>query len=125
MNAIVPLIVGAGTFPVGRAGVGVLAADGRLKILKEGTVKKVVHKVEHLSFNGPYTVGKGTKVLYVTERAVFELRDGRLTLTEIAPGIDLQREVIDQLAAPVPVADDLRTMDERIFRDAPMLGEKR
>ena len=106
-------------------GIEVKAADGRLRIVKEGSVKKVVHEVEHLSFNGPYTVGKGAKVLYVTERAVFELRDGRLTLTEIAPGIDLQREVIDQLAAPVPVADDLRKMDERIFRDAPMLEEKR
>ncbi len=106
-------------------GLEVRAADGKLKIVREGAVKKVVHKVEHLSFNGPYTVGKGTKVLYVTERAVFELRDGRLTLTEIAPGIDLQREVIDQLAAPVPVAKDLKTMDERIFRDAPMLEKKR
>ncbi len=106
-------------------GLEVRAADGKLEIVREGAVKKVVHKVEHLSFNGPYTVGKGTKVLYVTERAVFELRDGRLTLTEIAPGIDLQRDVIAQLAAPVPVADDLRTMDERIFRDAPMLEEKR
>jgi propionate CoA-transferase len=51
------------------------------------------------------------------------LRDGRLTLTEIAPGVDLQRDVLDQLAAPVPVAADLKLMDERIFRDAPMLKE--
>ena len=79
--------------------------------------------MEHLSFNGPYTAGKGTKVLYVTERAVFDLRNGQLTLTEIAPGIDLQRDVLDQLAAPIPVAKDLRLMDERIFRDSPMLKE--
>jgi len=104
-------------------GLHVKAAGGKLTILKEGTVKKVVHKVEHLSFNGPYTVGKGTKVLYVTERAVFDLRDGRLTLVEIAPGVDLQRDVLDQLAAPIPVAKDLKLMDERIFRDAPMLKE--
>jgi propionate CoA-transferase len=104
-------------------GVHVHAADGKLTILKEGTVKKVVHKVEHLSFNGPYTVGKGTKVLYVTERAVFDLRSGQLTLIEIAPGVDLQRDVLDQLAAPIPVAKDLRLMDERIFRDSPMLKE--
>ena len=82
-----------------------------------------MHKVEHLSFNGPYTVGKGTKVLYVTERAVFELREGWLTLTEIAPGIDLQRDVLDQLAAPIPLSPDLKLMDERIFRDTPMLKE--
>jgi propionate CoA-transferase len=104
-------------------GVHVRAADGKLTILKEGSVKKVVHKVEHLSFNGPYTAGKGTRVLYVTERAVFDLRNGQLTLTEIAPGIDLQHDVLDQLAAPVPVAPDLKLMDERIFRDAPMLKE--
>jgi propionate CoA-transferase len=104
-------------------GVEVRAGDGRLTVLKEGSVKKVVHKVEHLSFNGPYTVGKGTKVLYVTERAVFDLRHGQLTLIEIAPGIDLQRDVLDQLAAPIPVAADIKLMDERIFRDAPMLKE--
>lgn len=104
-------------------GLEVRAGDGKLTILSEGSVKKVVHKVEHLSFNGPYTVGKGTKVLYVTERAVFELREGRLTLTEIAPGIDLQRDVLDQLAAPIPISPDLKLMDERIFRDTPMLKE--
>jgi propionate CoA-transferase len=106
-------------------GLEVRAAGGKLSILSEGSIKKVVKKVEHLSFNGPYTVGKGTKVLYITERAVFELRNGNLTLTEIAPGIDLKREVLDQLAVPVPVAADLKTMDERIFRDAPMLKEER
>ncbi|MEO8202497.1 MAG: acyl CoA:acetate/3-ketoacid CoA transferase [Betaproteobacteria bacterium] len=106
-------------------GLEVRAGNGKLRILKEGAVRKVVQKVEHLSFNGPYTVGKGTKVLYVTERAVFELRGGLLTLTEIAPGMDLQRDVIGQLAAPVPVAPDLKTMDERIFHDAPMLAEGR
>ncbi len=104
-------------------GLQIETGGGRLRIVKEGAVKKVVRKVEHLSFNGPYTAGKGTKVLYVTERAVFELRGGWLTLTEIAPGIDLQRDVLNQLAAPVPVAADLKTMDERIFRDAPMLKE--
>lgn len=103
-------------------GLEVRAADGRLQIVREGTVKKVLPKVEHLSFNGPYTAGRGTKVLYVTERAVFDLRDGRLTLAEIAPGVDLARDVLAQLGAPVPVAPDLKAMDARIFRDAPMLA---
>ena len=105
-------------------GLDVRAADGRLEILREGAVKKVVEKVEHLSFNGPYTVGRGARVLYVTERAVFELRDGRLTLTEVAPGIDLERQVLAQLAVRVPVAGDLKEMDARIFRDAPMLAAR-
>lgn len=104
-------------------GLQIVTGDGRLGIVKEGAVKKIVREVGHLSFNGAYTVGTGTRVLYVTERAVFDLRDGRLTLIEIAPGIDLQRDVLDQLAAPVPVAADLKLMDERIFRDSPMLKE--
>ena len=103
-------------------GLQVRAADGRLSIVQEGAVKKVLPRVEHLSFNGPYTAGRGTRVLYVTERAVFELRGGRLTLAEIAPGVDLARDVLDQLGAPVPVAPDLKPMDARIFRDAPMLA---
>lgn len=103
-------------------GLEVRAADGRLAIVREGAVKKVLPRVEHLSFNGPYTAGRGTKVLYVTERAVFDLRGGHLTLAEIAPGIDLARDVLAQLGAPVPVAPDLKPMDARIFRDAPMLA---
>ena len=58
-------------------------------------------------------------------RAVFELREGRLTLTEIAPGVDLERQVMAQLAAPVPVAPDLITMDARIFTDAPMFAARK
>jgi propionate CoA-transferase len=83
-----------------------------------------VPKVEHLSFNGAYAGRLGTKVLYLTERAVFELREGRLTLTEIAPGVDLERQVLALLAAPVPVAADLKTMDARIFTDAPMFAAR-
>ncbi|MBC7804216.1 MAG: acyl CoA:acetate/3-ketoacid CoA transferase [Candidatus Parcubacteria bacterium] len=106
-------------------GLEVRAADGKLEIVREGTVKKVVAEVEHLSFNGSYTAARGIKVLYLTERAVFELREGRLTLTEIAPGVDLARQVMAQLAAPVPVAPDLKTMDARIFTDAPMFAARK
>ncbi len=103
-------------------GLEVRAADGHLAIVREGMVKKVLSRVEHLSFNGPYTAGRGTRLLYITERAVFDLRDGRLTLAEIAPGADLARDVLAQLGAPVPVAPDLKQMDARIFRDAPMFA---
>jgi len=106
-------------------GLEVRAAGGRLEILREGSVKKVVPRVEHLSFNGAHSAARGAKVLYLTERAAFEMRAGRLTLTEIAPGIDLERQVLAQLAAPVPVAPDLKEMDARIFRDAPMLAARR
>ena len=114
-----PRIVFMGALTAG--GLQLATGDGRLRIVQEGKVKKLVPQVQHLSFNGPYVAGLGRQVLFITERAVFELRGGRLTLTEIAPGLDLQRDVLAALGAPVAVADDLRTMDARIFTDAPML----
>ncbi len=106
-------LVFMGTLTAG--GLQIAAHAGRLRIVTEGRLKKIVAEVAHLSFNGPYVASLGIPVLYVTERAVFAMRDGRLTLTEIAPGIDLQREVLDQCATPVAVADDLRLMDARLF----------
>jgi propionate CoA-transferase len=116
-------VVFMGTLTAG--GLEIRAQDGRLEIAKEGRVKKIVPEVSHLSFNGPYVASLGIPVLYVTERAVFEMRadaDGepRLTLVEIAPGIDLRRDVLDQCATPVAVADDLRLMDARLFRPGAM-----
>lgn len=90
--------------------------------MREGEVKKLLPRVEHLSFNGAYPDGRGTRVLYLTERAVFELREGRLTPAESTPGVDLERELLPQLGAPVPLAAELKTMDEHIFRDTPMFG---
>jgi propionate CoA-transferase len=103
-------------------GLEIASGDGRMRIVREGAIKKVVPTVGHLSFNGPYVASLGIEVRYVTERAVFELRDGRLTLTEIAPGVDLRRDVLEQCLAEIAVAPDLKPMDERIFRDRPMLA---
>lgn len=111
-------VVFMGTLVAG--GLQVATGDGRLRILQEGRVPKLVPAVQHLSFNGPYVAGLGHHITYITERAVFELRAGRLVLTEIAPGIDLQRDVLAVLGAPVAVADGLKTMDARIFTDLPM-----
>jgi propionate CoA-transferase len=58
--------------------------------------------------------------VFVTERAVFRVADGALELFEIAPGIDLERDVLDHMAFRPRLADDLRIMDERLFRQAPM-----
>lgn len=101
-------------------GLQVHAGDGRLRIAREGQVHKLVPTIQHLSFNGPYVASLGHRITYVTERAVFELRNGVLTLTEIAPGLELERDVLAACRAPVAVAPELRTMDPRIFRDAPM-----
>jgi len=101
-------------------GLEISTDGGKLKIVKEGSVRKFVERVGHLSFNGPYTESLGITVRYVTERAVFEMREGRLTLIETAPGIDLERDVLAQLGTPVRMADKLQQMDARVFRDAPM-----
>ncbi len=116
-------LVFMGTLTAG--GLQVQVADGRLRIVQEGRMRKLVAAVSHLSFNAAQAARRGVPVLYLTERAVFELRPGadgapRLTLTEIAPGIELQRELLDLCNAPVAVADDLRTMDSRIFHTAPL-----
>ncbi|ULX54683.1 acyl CoA:acetate/3-ketoacid CoA transferase [Cupriavidus taiwanensis] len=119
-------VVFMGTLTAG--GLEVRAGDGRLEIVREGRVKKIVPEVSHLSFNGPYVASLGIPVVYITERAVFEMRpsegsdggEARLTLVEIAPGVDLQRDVLDQCATPVAVAPDLRQMDARLFQAGTM-----
>ncbi|WP_455283377.1 acyl CoA:acetate/3-ketoacid CoA transferase [Cupriavidus necator] len=116
-------VVFMGTLTAG--GLEVHAGDGQLQIVREGRVKKIVPEVSHLSFNGPYVASLGIPVLYITERAVFEMRAGddgeaRLTLVEIAPGVDLQCDVLGQCATPVAVAPDLRQMDARLFQAGPM-----
>ena len=112
-------LVFMGTLTAG--GLRVAVEGGALRIVQEGRVRKLVDQVAHLSFNGPYTASRGTPVVYITERAVFEMRanaqgEQRLTVTELAPGMDLQRDVLDQCAGPLAVAADLRTMDARIFQ---------
>ncbi|MBM3555250.1 MAG: acyl CoA:acetate/3-ketoacid CoA transferase [Alphaproteobacteria bacterium] len=112
-------VVFCGAFSTG--GLDAVPHDGRLTIRKEGAVAKFVREVEHLSFNGPYVAGLGRRILYVTERAVFELREGHLVLVEIAPGVELDRDVLSRAEARIVVASDLKPMDPRLFRDRPML----
>ena len=94
--------------------------NGRLAITREGSKKKFVQSVEHITFSGRYAVKVGQPVLYITERAVFELRPEGVTLTEIAPGVDLQTQVLDQMDFMPKIAMDLKLMDSRIFKDEPM-----
>src|SRR5215217_3127505 len=85
-------VVFAGTFLSGACDIGV--GGGELRIRKDGANRKFVPVVEHRTFSGAYAVANGQQVLYVTERCVFELRAGGPVLTEIAPGIDLERDVL-------------------------------
>ncbi|MDO4621421.1 MAG: acyl CoA:acetate/3-ketoacid CoA transferase [Eubacteriales bacterium] len=101
-------------------GLKVACEDGRLVIVNEGAKKKFVNKVEQITFSGDYANKVGQPVLYVTERAVFELRPEGVTLIEIAPGIDLQTQVLDQIEFAPIIAEDLKVMDSRIFREEKM-----
>lgn len=112
------VVVFTGTFTAG--GLKVKTGDGKLEIVQEGKVKKLIKAVEQKTFSGATAVKNGQKILYVTERAVFEMRPEGLTLVEIAPGIDLQTQVLDLMEFKPVVAPDLKLMDERIFKDEPM-----
>lgn len=109
-----PLVVYCGTFTAN--GLQIKVEDGKLQILQEGKIKKFKNQIEQVTFSAEYATDTGQKVLYVTERAVFELLDGKLTLTEIAPGIDLEKDVIAQMEFRPTIAENLKTMDERLFR---------
>jgi propionate CoA-transferase len=111
-------LVFAGTFTAEHLVVAV--SDGSLKISKEGALTKFVTVVEQLTFSGRYAFKRGQSVLYVTERCVFRLVEGGLELIEIAPGIDLERDIIARMDFLPALSPTMTTMDSRIFRDAPM-----
>ncbi len=111
-------IVFCGTFTAG--GLDISIHDGALRIVREGTHPKLVQAVEQITFNGAYARSLGREILYVTERAVFTLTDDGLTLTEIAPGVDLATDILAQMAFGPHVAPDLRQMDTALFGNAPM-----
>ncbi|MCI9480255.1 MAG: acyl CoA:acetate/3-ketoacid CoA transferase [Lachnospiraceae bacterium] len=97
---------------------------GRLHIRQEGSVIKFVKKVKQISYNGEIARKKGQRMHYVTERAVFELRPEGLTLTEIAPGIDLRTQVLDLMEFEPLVSPDLRLMNPDIFKESGTFGLK-
>lgn len=109
-----PVVVYCGTFTAG--GLKVAIEDGKLNILQEGKVKKFKQDVEQITFSAEYAKETGQKVLYVTERAVFELIDGVLTLIEIAPGVDLEKDILAHMEFKPVIAENLKTMDERLFK---------
>lgn len=94
--------------------------DGKLVITHEGAVQKFIDKVGQITFSADYAHKHNQQVMFITERCVFVLTDKGLVLTEIAPGVDLQKDILDQMEFVPHIAEDLKTMDERIFRDEPM-----
>ncbi len=110
-------VVYCGTFKA--SGLKVDVEDGKLRINQEGKVQKLIPQVEQVTFSGAYAAQHGQPVLYVTERAVFQLTPEGVELKEIAPGVDIQKDVLDQMGF-APIVRDVKEMDPRIFRPEPM-----
>jgi propionate CoA-transferase len=111
-------VVFVGTFTAGNLEVAVNA--GKLQILEDGKSLKFVDEVEHRTFSGPQACKWGKTVLYITERCVFKLTADGLELTEIAPGVDLQKDILDRMTFKPIIHGQPALMDARIFVDEPM-----
>lgn len=101
-------------------GFELVSGDGQLRIIKEGTGQKFLQDVEQITFSAAYAREHSQPVLYVTERAVFKLGQAGMELIELAPGIDLERDLLSHMGFRPQISPDLKLMDERIFREAPM-----
>ena len=111
-------VVFVGTFTAGNLDVAINA--GRLNIVEDGQAIKFVDQVEHRTFSGPQAAKWGKSVLYITERCVFRLTAEGLELTEIAPGVDLQKDILDKMEFRPIMHREPKLMDARIFTDEPM-----
>jgi len=111
-------VVFVGTFNAG--GLHIVVEGGQLRIVSEGKSRKFVQQVEHRTFSGSYAAQRGQTVLYITERCVFDLTPDGMRLLEVAPGIDVQRDVLSQMDFKPTVAKPLRLMDPRVFRPEAM-----
>jgi len=111
-------IIFCGTLTAG--GLDVRVEGGRVRIVREGRFPKFVVKTQHVTFNGPLAARAGQEVCYVTERGMFLLTGEGLLLTEVAPGIDVDRDIRDKVGFPLRVAPHLQLMDPRIFCEEQM-----
>ncbi len=117
-----PIVIFIGTFTA--SGLKVRIDDDKLHIDQEGKVQKFIDHVEHITFSGKQAMKNGQKILYVTERAVFKLTDEGLELKEVAPGIDIERDILAHMEFK-PIINEPKLMDARIFGDELMgLKEK-
>lgn len=110
-------VIYCGTFTAG--GLKETVQDGKLIITQEGRNKKFLKQVEQITFSGDYANSVGQPVLYVTERAVFKLTPAGMELIEIAPGIDMEKDILAHMEFK-PIINAVKLMDSRIFEDKPM-----
>ena len=108
-----PKVCFAFSFASGKQDIAV--EDGRLVIRQDGDGVKFKRSIEQITFSSDYAQETGQTVLFITERAVFRILNGKVTLTEIAPGADLQRDILDKMEFRPEIAPDLALMDQRLF----------
>jgi len=113
-----PKIVYSGYFTAGRKDIQI--TDGKLNIVSDGTVAKFVPEIAQISFSGEMARRRRQEVLYITERCVIELTEDGLTVIEIAPGVDLEKDVLGKSGVPLLVSPDLQLMSPALFRPEPM-----
>ena len=113
-----PKIVYSGYFTAGRKDIQI--TDGKLNIVSDGTVAKFVPEIAQISFSGEMARRRRQEVLYITERCVIELTEDGLTVIEIAPGVDLETDVLGKSGVPLLVSPDLQLMSPALFRPEPM-----
>jgi propionate CoA-transferase len=111
-------VIFSGTFTAG--GLEVACHDGALRIVQEGRHRKFVDRIAHVSYSAPFAASEGRTAVFITERAVFRTVDGALELIEIAPGIDLEKDVLAHMGFRPRIAADLKRMDKRLFAQGPM-----
>ncbi|HEV7915352.1 MAG TPA: CoA-transferase, partial [Albitalea sp.] len=115
-------VIFVGTFTAGAQ--SFVVEDGRLRILDDGKTLKFVETVEHRTYSGQVALRRGQEALYITERCVFRLCDAggfpALELVEVAPGVDVERDIMGRMAFRPRISPCLREMPAHIFRPEPM-----
>lgn len=112
-------VVFVGTFTAG--GLELLVEDGTMKVISEGKSTKFVDdQVEHVTFSGKYSIKRGQTAIYITERCVFRLTEEGMVLTEIAPGMDLQKDILDRMGFAPVLKEPPKIMDTAIFKPGKM-----
>ena len=111
-------IVFCGTLKSG--GLRTKVGEGKIEILQEGRFVKLLPEVEEITFHAKEAVKSGKEVWYVTERAVFRMTETGIELCEIAPGLDMERDVIKHMGFRPQIAKQVKTMDARLFESQPM-----
>jgi len=102
------------------AGAGLELVDSALRINREGKVKKLVSQVEQVTFSGSRAVAQGQEIVYVTERCVMRLEPEGVTIVEIAPGVNLERDILAQAEFRLRVAKDLKTTPAALYHPEPI-----